>query len=330
MSTAHAIPTPTRWLDAAWQREILAWVDARLADRGAIRTGWTQLHLRPWSTVLRVDTDSLGAVWVKANGDGTRYEASLLALLTDLGIPGTPRPWSVDESRGWTLLPDGGPTSREAHGGRTPPERMAQILDAYAVLQRASEPHVARFLAVGVDDLSPRRMPKALRDLLDTAVDAGDARLRSLLPAYEAACAELGSTDIAPTLQHDDLHDNNVFDRDTVVFDWGDAVVGHPFGTLVAALRSVAHHQEVRYDDPLLVRLADGYTEHWTDVADRATLRRQAGLAIRVGGLSRAKAWARALMGADVAAQQEWGDSVAGWLGEIDAEDLPLRPPRLT
>ena len=115
----------------------------------------------------------------------------------------------------------------------------------------------------------------------------------------------------------------------TVVFDWGDAVVGHPFGTLLTALRSIAHHHELSPDDPALVRVADAYLETWSDLADVVDLRAQARLAIRVGPITRTLAWRRALVGCDEASLAEWGDNPGGWLEEIEADDLPLTPARL-
>jgi hypothetical protein len=209
---------------------------------------------------------------------------------------------------------------------------------AYAELQRSTETHVDALIGAGVDDVRPRRMPQLLAALLDEyeetpapfGLAADDAaRLRALLPSYADACAELAGSGIVGTLQHDDLHDNNVFARGPVFFDWGDAVVGHPFGTMAASLRSVAHHHRLAPDADELHGLADAYTEAWTDVADRATLRRQVGLAVRVGALTRSLAWRRALLGADETARAEFGDYPAGWLAELEADDLPLLAPGL-
>ena len=329
------VPTPQRWTDAGWRADALEWSMRALDRHGLAVKAWTQPHVRPWSTVLRLETDT-GPVWLKANNDGTRTEAALLAALAHLDVPHTPRPLAVDPALGLTLLPDGGDTCRAHHGGRTPIEGREQLLVAYAQVQRATEPHTADLLATGVDDVRPGRMPQILRGLLDELEGAADgldataaARLRAVAPAYADACAELAEAGVAPALQHDDLHDNNVFHEGLVVFDWGDAVVGHPFGTLLTALRSIAHHHELASDDPVLQRLADSYLEAWTDVAELATLRRQAQLAIRVGPITRALAWRRALAGCDDASRAEWGSYPAEWLVEIDAGDLPLAPARL-
>ncbi len=331
------LTTPARWVDAAWQGAALGWARAASQGVGATVTGWTQPHVRPWSTVLRLE-NARDPLWLKANGDGTRHEARVLALFAELELPHTQRPLAVDVERGWTLLPDGGPTAREAHGGLLPLDDTVGLLTNYAELQRATEPHVDAFLAAGVDDLRPRRMPVVLTSVLDELAQAPPprgldgasvARLRSLMPAYVDACAELDAGPVQPALQHDDLHSNNVFQRECVVFDWGDCVVGHPFGTLLSSLNSVAHHHRLDRDDPALRRLADAYTEAWSDVADRATLRRQVELAVRVGPLTRVLAWRRALEGVDEDALDEWGDNVGGWLTEIESDDLPLHPAAL-
>ena len=49
---------------------------------------------------------------------------------------------------------------------------------------------------------------------------------------------ELASYGVAETLQHDDLHDGQVFVKDgrNLILDWGDAVVSHPFFTMSVTL----------------------------------------------------------------------------------------------
>jgi hypothetical protein len=330
--------TPQRWTDPAWRDDVLEWGMRSLDRHGLALRAWTQPHVRPWSTVLRLETDE-GPFWLKANGDGTRHEAGLLALLAELDLPATPRPLAVEPERGYALLPDGGPTLREASGARATPEQMLPALLEHALLQRAAEQHVDALLRVGIDDLRPERMPAAFAALVEHSENEGigehrlspdDAgRLRAVLPAYADACTELAGSGIAATLQHDDLHDANVFARGPVVFDWGDAIVGHPFGTLLATLNSLAYHHKLANDDPALQRLADAVTEPWGDVATTEERRRILRLAVRTGPLTRAAAWHRALQGCDDASFSEWGDGEDGWLLAVLDEDLPLRPPLL-
>jgi hypothetical protein len=332
-----ALTTPARWVDGTWQSDVTRWAREALDGTGRTLGQWTQPHIRPWSTVLRLNTER-DPFWLKANGDGTRHEPKVLALLAGFNVPFTPRPVAIDADRGWSLLPDGGPTAREAHGGLLPLDATLSLLSSYAALQRATEAHVDAFVSAGVDDVRPHRMASLFEDLVDrlaavapprgVAADVA-VRLRALMPAYADACAELAASPVRAALQHDDLHSDNVFEHGTVVFDWGDCVVGHPFGTLLVSLNSVAHHHGLERDAPELTRLADAYTESWTDVCDRDDLRRQVLLAIRVGPITRVLAWLRALDGVDDASRAEWDENPAGWLGEIAADDLPLHPPAL-
>ncbi len=103
---------------------------------------------------------------------------------------------------------------------------------------------------------------------------------------------------------------------DVVVFDFGDAVVGHPFTSLLAALRSAAHHLDLAPGSPGLTRLRDAYLEPWTAEHTRADLDRAVELAVRVGTVSRADAWRRALIGAPPQGVAEFADAVPGWLLE--------------
>jgi len=330
-------PTPTRWLDPAWQARVLAWADAELARLGRTRTGWSHPHVRAWSTVLRLETDA-GPVWLKAPGDGARWEVPLLQLMAALDVPCTPRPLAADVDEAWILLPDGGEVSRVAHGGKTPPEVMASYLPRYAEVQQRMSAHVPELLAMGLADMRPEGMAarfetwvEELRGLRRPGHLEADqaARLLAVLPAYAEACAELAASGIAPTLQHDDLHDSNILAAGPVFIDWGDACVGHPFGTMLATLNSMAWHHGLAPDAPELLHAVDAYTEAWTDVHDRATLRHLVQLAQRVGPLTRSLSYAQATTNVDEDAWQEHASAMPEWLLEVFEPDLPTRPPLL-
>jgi Ser/Thr protein kinase RdoA (MazF antagonist) len=145
-----------------------------------------------------------------------------------------------------------------------------------------------------------------------------------LLPEFRTWCARLADSGVQPSLQHDDLHDGNVFvgpagtegaDGDRI-FDWGDAVVAHPFGTLLATLRSIAS-RDASLGRAQLLRLRDAYLEPWTDEQPRATLNETVGTALRVGAVGRAFAWERALSGVPPPAHGEYAGAVGEWLLEL-------------
>jgi hypothetical protein len=66
-----------KWREPGFVEAATAWVDARLADLGRLRTGEPeQPHVTDWSTVLRVPTDA-GDVWFKANDHTMLHEGAL-------------------------------------------------------------------------------------------------------------------------------------------------------------------------------------------------------------------------------------------------------------
>lgn len=331
-----AIP---RWRDESWLREVRAWVGARLAEVGAVLDGEAeQTRSTPWSTLLRVPTGA-GLFWFKANASGVAHEAALLEVLARRCPAQTLAPVALDTGRGWLLLPDGGPTLRETTNGVTDGAAWERLLVEYAALQRTLEPYVGELLAAGTPDRRPEKLP-AVRDALladrgllmlghpSGMTEAQHGDLLGAGPAFVSMCRDLASSGVPATIQHDDLHDNNVFAASPPggtlrVFDWGDSAVAHPFGTLLVTLRVVADRADLPYGSAGLLRLRDAYLEAWTDAYDRATLREACRLALRVGSVLRADCYRRALLEATPAGRDEFGDGVPGWLLE-HAEPTPV------
>ena len=152
--------------------------------------------------------------------------------------------------------------------------------------------------------------------------------LENLLPVYDDRCAELAASPILDSLQHDDLHSNNLCwpgepgDLSSVrIIDWGDASVGHPLGTMLATVNSIAFHAGVRddrrLDDPRMLRILDAYLEPFAGQGRRTQLLRWVALARSTGCVTRALSWERALQEAPatVVAGEEF--PVRGWLLEL-------------
>jgi hypothetical protein len=318
--------TSTAWLDPAWQAEARGWIRAQLASLDIDVMGEiTQPHVRPWSTVMRIPVSG-STVWFKANGGVTTYEPALLAALGEL-VPGSVlTPLAVDSGRGWSLSPDGGQLLRAAADRDL--RHWERILPKYAELQRGLTPHADALIGLGVPDLRVEHMPQALARLLDEQASILDTpagmtweqhtALRALAPRFADWCTELAGAGVAPTLQHDDLHDANVLvgaDHAYRFFDWGDAIVAQPFGTLLVTLRSIGHGFGLAPGSAELSRIRDVYLEPWTAEHDRASLVRASELAIEVAKVGRALGWQRALHG--VADAGDFSDAVSGWLTEL-------------
>ncbi|MEV1109738.1 aminoglycoside phosphotransferase family protein [Micromonospora sp. NPDC049751] len=324
------------WSSVQWQEQARSWVDERLAGTGRRVSGPVEPRVRPWSLVWRVPTDD-GPVWFKANNSGTTHEAVLIATLAALTPERVLAPIGVDRERGWSLLPDGGETLRDVLGRDPDLTHWERALPGYAALQLATASRADELVALGVPDHRPEALAGLLADLLDDAeslrvgAEGGLTvetyeRLRAEVPAYARRCRRLADIGIEATVQHDDLHDGNVFAGPAGYryFDWGDASVAHPFGTLLVTLRSIRYATALSADDASLARLRDAYLEAWTDRYDRRTLVEAAGLAMNLGAVSRSLSWRRALDTTDPA-RAEYAEAVPGWLAELFAA-TPLQP----
>jgi aminoglycoside phosphotransferase (APT) family kinase protein len=100
---------------------------------------------------------------------------------------------------------------------------------------------------------------------------------------------ELASYGVTETLQHDDLHDGQVFVRDDrqLILDWGDAVISHPFFTLSVTLEGVIAWGLDDVEDSVDINpLIDLYLRRYAP--DRPELREAVPLALRLGWACRA------------------------------------------
>jgi hypothetical protein len=272
-------------------------------ERYADEIAWAAAHVtitgepvareRPWSTVLRLPTPD-GPVWLKATAPAARAEVGLYRVLADRAPGAVLVPLARDDVRGRLLLPDGGPTLRDG-----PPERLAgSVADAlavYAGLQRAVAPAREEILAAGVPDATPAALPERLREALAvTGVDDDGSRRRALVAGWAAELAGGPGADLA-TVDHQDLHPGNILARGPRFYDWGDAVLAHPFACLLVALGGLARTLGVAPDDPVVTRARDAYLDVFADLAGHADLVRTADRACRAAVVARALTWHRAV-----------------------------------
>lgn len=318
-----------------------AWLDGALARHGRCRTGpIEQTRERPWATVLRAPTDA-GDVWLKACGAGTRFEAGLYEVLADAAPTHVLRPLAVDAERGWVALPDGGTTlDASAEGDEaTIVDGLAAALPAYAELQRALVARVDELLGVGVADMRPEVLPERFEEALAATeahahrVGADDdaarhAQLAALRPQVAEWSAELAASPIAPSLDHNDLHSENVLvdGPSPRFYDWGDSVVAHPFTSALVPITFVRDHVlggDLSDDDPRLTKLRDAYLAPYAALHDQSTaeLVPTLTLACRLAKVARALVWQRALDGyGPGGAPEQWAAAplatLSGLLGD--------------
>ncbi|MEV4630210.1 phosphotransferase [Micromonospora sp. NPDC049523] len=228
-----------RWRDRDWLAGVHGWIDGRLGELGVTRTGAIeQPHVYPWSTVLRIPTE-LGPVWFKANAEPLRHEAAVVERIAARRPDAVPPLLAADTTLGWMLMADGGETLRTVTARERDLGRWYDVLPLYAGIQLDLAGDVDDLLALGVPDMRLAVLPGAYERLLDEI--GAERRYRDASRMVADLCDELAAYALPELLQHDDLHDAQVFVRDGrhLVLDWGDACISHPFFTLSVTLEGV-------------------------------------------------------------------------------------------
>jgi hypothetical protein len=232
------------WTDPSWLADVHDWIDEQVGrlDLGAVGL-IDQHHVQPWSTVMRVPTES-GDVYFKANTSALRHEAALVTILAAHRADCVPPLLAVDLERGWMLIADAGTRLRGIVERERDLTCWLEILPLYAGLQIDLADHAEDLVARGVPDLRLSTLPSGYERLLDALVElpASDRRrLEGDVSRVREMCDELAGYGIAETIQHDDFHDGQVYVRDGryLLLDWGDACVSHRFFTLAVTLEGV-------------------------------------------------------------------------------------------
>jgi hypothetical protein len=179
-----------------------------------------------WSTVWRTPD----GLWRKQCKASWRFEARLTAALASRWPDRVAE--VVDHGDDWLLTRDAGTQIAEDD------PHWLDVMRLYAELQQGEAAHVDEHVAAGVPDLRLARLPERYAQLLE---EVDEERLRRFEPRFSELCAELAARGVPETIQHDDLHQFNVYVRDgrPRILDWGDSSVGHPYFSLVATLRHV-------------------------------------------------------------------------------------------
>jgi hypothetical protein len=315
------------WRSEAFEAELRAFVTSAVGEPQVFEAR----TIRPWSAVWRVEADG-ETYFAKQNCPGQAHEARLLTALTAIAPEYVVSVAGVDPERDLLLTADLGRTLREI-GGDHDVETWARIVRDAARLQRAVAPHaeelaltemppecattyagdaIGRLGALPVHD--PRRLDGAVAD-----------QLRALLPTVEQWSDQVAELDLPLTLNHNDLHANNVVaaggpDLPLRFFDFGDAVLTEPLGALLIPLNSCAGVLEAGPEDLRLRRIVDAALEVWTDYAPAKALRAALPAALQLGRLARVESWRRCLASMTAEERAEFGFAPASWLGTLLAD----------
>ncbi|WP_188113517.1 aminoglycoside phosphotransferase family protein [Nocardioides humilatus] len=322
------------WSSAVWgtgefASELLTFVTDAVGEP----TVFEPLKIRPWSTVWRVEVGG-EKYWAKQNCPGQAHEAALLSALQPIAPDYVVPVVAADPGRDLLLTPHLGVTLHE-RGGDHDVDLWCRIVRDAALLQRAAAPHiddlpltalapecattyvadaVGRLNALAPDD--PRRLP-----------DDVARRLEALLPRLESWSDQVGELDLPLTINHNDLHANNVVagadDRPLRFFDFGDAMATEPLGALLIALNISADELDAGPDDLRLRRIADAALEVWSDHAPMRSLRAALPAALQLARLAKIESWRRCITTMTPEERGEYGSAPADWLGTL-LEEPPV------
>ncbi len=323
------------WSTEAWRTGAVAWADDRLAEHGLERTGEAeQPHLRSWATVLRIPTSG-GPVWLKAPGPGTAFEVVLYPILLAAAPDQVLHPLAIDADRRWLLLPDGGTPLGELAKGPALIDALAGALPGYARMQRRLAPRADDLLTIGLTDLRPASMPEryadCLADIADYVAHRGDPeeaaalqRLRDLELTVRQWADELAGSAVPPSLDHNDLHPWNLLCPAGDItaartYDWGDAVIGHPFASLMVVLGWLTNEdgEGLAPDSAEVLRVRDAYLAEFADLAPHAALVREVELAAHSAKLGRALSWIGVLHASGEHLTGESAEAPLYWLSRL-------------
>jgi hypothetical protein len=284
--TNEALP----WHDGDWLADVERWVDARVERTGALE----HFHSYPWATAIRVPTTA-GIVWFKACIAPLAHEVRTLELLSARRPEVVPTLLAGDRERGWMLLEDAGERMRELEEQPGQLERWERSVALYAQLQLDVAVDADAFVAGGVPDRRGsvvEQFARVVEDeratrppIEDPLTDGEIAALRAVLPRLAAEEEDIDALGVPYTIQHDDLHDANVFVRDGSfrIIDWGDACVANALLSLAIPNEVLAHRLGTDIDAPEVGRVRDAYLEPFVGVDRRRDLREAVPAVMRVG-----------------------------------------------
>lgn len=309
---AESVTGTAAWTTDEWRVAAVEWIDRELRGSGFTRTSQVELaRMRPWSMLMRAETTA-GQVWFKACGAGTAFEPPLYDVLHRVTPEFVLTPLAVDTARGWLLLPDGRPSLSEAVSEDELLDATASVFVHYAEFQLRVSRHLPAILGTGVADMRPSVVPQRFEEALayvegyvtrqgNAAVREELARIAGMRPRVQEWADRLAAAPGAPSLDHNDLHAHNVFvtrvngSLHPRFFDWGDAVVAHPFASMLVGLGFLVRRFKLSLEDPRVLRARDAYLEPFTALGRRAELIETLETAVRASCIARSLTWKRAV-----------------------------------
>ena len=282
-------PDRPPWSRPGWLVRASAWMADCLADIGSPLVAVPQIHaLWGLSNVLRGETAD-GAFYLKACSPVFPTESAITRVLAGSDPERLPRVVAVNETENWLLLGDLG----SSFVGDAPVARWPDGLASHAAIQRRWLGRTDDLARAGFERRGLAALASQIPALPELSVLApmkpeSRRRLEAAIPRLVEACERLTAIGPPETIVHGDLHPWNVADVDgrSIVFDWSDSCIGHPFldlVTYVGRTRDVAARRAC----------VDAYLAAWSDDLEPDELEAAVRLALPLGALHQVESYRR-------------------------------------
>lgn len=253
-----------------WQDEARQWLRDLFPST---RTFTVSVHReRQWGSIWKLVVDD-GGYWFKRGHPALWREVGLRRVLIRFAPNDVLPCFADDAERGWMLTADQGATL----AGRAREEgshHYAELAAALARVQRAVDP--VHLEALDLPVFAPEDATARLDDVLawfaalpgDHPAHVDDRARAQALVRIEGLVnrwAELGRGLPGVGLDHNDLHAGNAYPGPRIS-DWGDAVMGHPFGSL----RPLLFAANDVFGREAAATVRSTYLRHWGDPEELA------------------------------------------------------------
>jgi Phosphotransferase enzyme family len=295
------------------------WIDESLAKLRIEATAPVEhVRQRPWAAIALIPTAD-SPLYFKADPPSESFEPALTQWLAQRRPDVIPDVLRIDGERGWLLTRDAGTPLREHIANPPDPTIWDDLLPLYAELQIELCTSVDDLLSLGVPDKRTEKLAPGYGDLLSRWAMAATAPSQEEIDELVDGVGET----IPPSLAHEEFQDHNILLRegDSVLIDWAEAAVEHPFGGLVSTFRGLVDRWGFEPGAHELLRLRDAYLEPWTKFAPLPQLIAIFELTYPLGMLCRAMTWDRLLTTLSESERAEYASFVPAWL-QMAAEAL--------
>ena len=305
----------------------MEWLESVLMNNNLAKTGEPRIvRLRPWSEVTEIPT-SQGNLYFKRQTSQLANEAKLLPFIASRFPESLPEIIASDSELGLTLLRDAGVSLRSVLQTAPDIAHWQRLIRLHSQIQREFVSRTDELIRHGALDRRLSVLPTLYESLLPfaetlrpqdcEALSADENRkLHEMSAPFQEMCEALLKTGLPETVNHDDLHDGNVFVRDGVyrIIDWGDCSAAFVFFTLPVTLGSVADSMSLADDSPEILSLRETALSYWEDFAPMPDLQAAYELAAKANCINRALTWRQAIANVPDSYCNEHTESLLHWL----------------